>query len=248
MSAPTTAQWIRQAGQRIATGSARRTTQLAAATLRWARNLWRRAAGWLGEASGLSWVLRLAVLLAAAMVVRKTVEAVTAAVYSRMESGQAWWLLWGAAIAWTVAAYRAGREDWQPKQAEPTVELGPAEESPTEPAGPRAPTAAELVAAVREIGTPHAHLKALAAHLGTTTERVREAAAAAGLPVTDVRMGGRPSTGVRGDALPSLPSHDPVEGVVGAGQPANNDNNNTNFVTVPDEENPHRTRVRWLAE
>ncbi|MFM9629390.1 hypothetical protein ACKI10_17405 [Streptomyces galilaeus] len=246
MGAPTTVQWIRQAGQRIATGSARRTAQLAASTLRLARNLWRRAASWLGEASGLSWVLRLAVLLAVAMVLRKVVVAVAAAVYARVESGQAWWLLWGAAIAWTVAAYRAGREDWQPKQDTLAAEPGPGEESLAEPAGPRAPTAAELVAAVREIGTPHAHLKALAAHLRTTTERVREAAAAAGLAVTDVRMGGRPSTGVRGDVLPSLPSPDPTGGVVGAGQPANNDNNNA-FETAPDQGNPHRTRVIWRA-
>ncbi|WP_086765367.1 hypothetical protein [Streptomyces bobili] len=247
MSAPTTVQWIRQAGQRIATGSTRRTAQLAAGTLRLARNLWRRAAGWLGEASGLSWVLRVAVLLAAAVVVRKVAVAVAGAVYARVESGQAWWLLWGAAIGWTVTAYRAGREGWKPKQPAPAAEPAPVEEPPAEPSGPRPPTAAELVAAVREIGTPHAHLKALASHLQTTTEQVRETAAVAGLAVTDVRMGGRPSTGVRGDALPSLPSPDPTGGVVGAGQPANNDNNNA-FESVPDEDNPHRTHVHWLTK
>jgi hypothetical protein len=183
-------------------------------------------------------------------VVRKAATAVAVGVYERAASGAARGLLWGAAGVWVAVAYRVGRDGWAPKKQPAPEPIGeteqnqPAAEPPAEPAGPRLPDAAELVAAVREIGTPHAHLKALAEHLGTTTERVREAAGAAGLAVTDVRMGGRPSTGVRGDALPSLPSPAPMESVVGAGQAVNNDNNNA-FAMVPDEENPVRTHVVW---
>lgn len=89
----------------------------------------------------------------------------------------------------------------------------------------RVPTFHELCESLARVGTPHAHVAVLAHDLGTTPERVREALNACGVRVEAVRMQGRgSSTGVKGDALPALrPS---PGGVVGAGQPANNDNNN----------------------
>lgn len=89
----------------------------------------------------------------------------------------------------------------------------------------RVPTFHELCESLARVGTPHAHIAVLAHDLGTTPERVREALDACGVQVEAVRMQGRgSSTGVKGDALPS-PRPAPG-GVVAAGQPANNDNNN----------------------
>lgn len=85
----------------------------------------------------------------------------------------------------------------------------------------RVPTFHELCESLAHVGTPHAHIAVLAHDLGTTPERVREALDACGVPVEAVRMQGRgSSTGVKGGALPTPRS------VVGAGQPADNDNNN----------------------
>jgi hypothetical protein len=245
MAAPTTMQWIRQAAHRLSVGSARRTAQLTTATLHRARHLWQRATGWLGEASGLSWVLRAAVLAAAALLARKAAVALSAAVYARVESGQAWWLLWGAAIAWTVAAYRAGAPGWVPEQSAAPSEEAPAaqdgdEQAPmpdgNEPPAPPAEQAppersvspVALVAAVRDIGTPHAQLKPLAEHLGVSTDAVRAAAAGMGWTVKDVRMAGRSaSAGLRWDEVPSPAPTDPVPGVVGAGQCADDNDDDT---------------------
>jgi hypothetical protein len=89
----------------------------------------------------------------------------------------------------------------------------------------RVPTFHELCESLARVGTPHAHIAVLAHDLGTTPERVREALDACGVQVEAVRMQGRgSSTGVKGDALPTPRST--LGGVVGAGQPANNDNNN----------------------
>lgn len=89
--------------------------------------------------------------------------------------------MWPLVIAWLIAAYRVGRPDWQPSKAREAESEVTVEREEGEPhQGPAAPGGAELVAAVREIGTPHAHLAALAEHLGTTGERVREGCAAAG--------------------------------------------------------------------
>ncbi|MFC9083247.1 hypothetical protein ACFTY7_40950 [Streptomyces sp. NPDC057062] len=133
------------------------------------------------------------------------------------------WLMWPLVIAWLIAAYRVGRPDWRPptarEAAESEVTVEREEGEPYQ--GPATPGAAELVAAARQIGTPHAHLAALTEHLGTTGERVREGCAAAGLEVTAVRMRGRgSSTGVRGDVLPPLPSL-ARDSVVAAGQATN---------------------------
>ncbi|WP_073946507.1 hypothetical protein [Streptomyces kebangsaanensis] len=264
MSAPTTMQWIRQAAQRIATGSARLATHLAARALHAGRKVWRAAAGWLGEASGVGWLLRLAVLLTVAAVLRKIIMAVIVGVYARVASGAAPWLLWGTAGLWVVAAYRCGKDDWKPKQpatAEPpTTEPKPDSEQPADtpeaqpepaveqtPAGPLLPNLLDLRVSLAKVGTPHAHLAVLAADIGTTPERVREALDRWEIPVEAVRMQGRgTSTGVKGGAAahPALAPGPDVVAVVAAGQPANNDNNNA-FTTVPDEKNPVRTHVVW---
>ncbi|MFD8254693.1 hypothetical protein [Streptomyces werraensis] len=234
MTAPTTMQWIRTAGQRLSTGSARLTTHLLARAIGGVRTVWRRATGWLGEASGLSWLLRLAVLLALAAVLRKIVTAVAVGLYTRIETGSAPWLMWGTAGLWVVAAYRCGRDNWAPKESavEPAEDSGeqpeePAVEAPA-PAGPPPVSPAELAAAVHAIGTPHAQLRPLAEHLGTTTDAVRAAAAGMGWPVKDVRMTGRSSTaGLRWDECPGPSAADPSPGVVGAGQPADDNDDDT---------------------
>ncbi len=242
--APSTMQWIRQAGQRIATGSARLATHLASRALHAALRLWRRATSWLGEASGISWLLRLAVLIAAAALLRKIFTAVAAAVYVRVESGAAPWLMWGAASVWVVAAYRCGRDDWEPRR--PTHEstpdgeqlandASPEPDAEQTPAGPLPVSPVALVAAVRDIGTPHAQLKPIAEHLGTTTDTVRATAAEMGWPVKDVRMAGRStSAGLRWDECPSPAPPDPSPGVVGAGQPAD-DNDDDSGSEKPEE-------------
>jgi hypothetical protein len=95
--------------------------------------------------------------------------------------------------------------------------------------------------------TPHAQLKPLAEHLGTTTDAVRATAAGLGWAVKDVRMQGRSaSAGLRWDEAPSPEQAYPSPGVVGAGQPADdNDDDRVRAVLVQDRENPVRTHVVW---
>lgn len=266
MSAPTTVDWLRTAVHRIAVGSGRRAAYLAAWVVHRARRVWRSATSWLGEGEGIGWALRLAVLVGAAAVLRKILTAVAVGLYERAASGGAPWLLWGAALGWVVSAYRAGADGWTPKRpanpgdraASESAEEQPAERTDSEPtppaaeqapAGPPPVSPVALVAAVRDIGTPHAQLKPLAEHLGTTTDAVRAAAAGMGWTVKDVRMAGRSSTaGLRWDEVPPLPSPDPSWGVVGAGQAADDNDDDTGgrgFTTVPDEVNPVRTHVVW---
>ncbi|MFF9215604.1 hypothetical protein [Streptomyces viridosporus] len=237
MSAPSTMQWIRQAAQRLSTGSVRLALHLTAQAIDRGRRIWRGAAGWLGEGTGFGWWLRLAVLLAAAALLRKIVTAIAVSVYLRVESGAAPVLAWGAAGIWVVAAYRCGRDDWEPsapKQlaggeqlpADVATETEPAAEEV--PAGPLPVSPVALIAAVRDIGTPHAQLKPIADHLGTTTDAVRAAAAGLGWPVKDVRMAGRSaSAGLRWDEAPTPPPTDPSPAVVGAGQPADDNDDDT---------------------
>lgn len=238
MTAPTTAQWLRQAAHRVTDGSGRLATHLTARTLHQARTLWQHTTGWLRQGKGLGWLLRLAVLLAAAVILRKILLTVAAGLYARLASGSASWLLWGTATVWVVAAYRYGRDDWEPPTAPgtPADNEAPADEQQPEPgaaveqtpAGPPAVTPAELAAAVHAIGTPHAQLKPLADHLGTTTDEVRAAAAGMGWPVKDVRMKGRSSAaGLSGDQAPPLPPGTPLPGVVGAGQRADDNDDDT---------------------
>ncbi|MFD6024542.1 hypothetical protein [Streptomyces griseoluteus] len=244
MSAPTTAQWLRNAGHRVSVGSGRRATYLATWTIHRAHRIWQRATGWLAQGEGLGWLLRAAVLLGVAALLRKIAVALVAALYARLAHGGAPWLLWGAAAWWVVSAYRAGAEDWQPKhppapaatkethtvtdqEEEATTEGTVAEAAPT-PAAPPAVSPVALVAAVRDIGTPHAQLKPLAEHLGITTDAVRARAAEMGWPVKDVRMQGRSaSAGLRWDELPPLPPSPPFPGVVGAGQPTDDNDDDT---------------------
>ncbi|MFE9935869.1 hypothetical protein [Streptomyces hirsutus] len=233
----TTMQWIRQAAQRISTGSGRLAAHLATQAIDRGRRVWRRATGWLGEASGVGWLLRLAVLLAVAVVLRKIVTTVAVGLYTRVESGAAPWLVWGAAGAWVVAAYRCGRDGWKPKTPAPTeatsAEPEPSSDQPAPaaeqtPAGPPPVSPVALVAAVRDIGTPHAQLKPLAERLGTTTDAVRATAAGLGWEVKDVRMQGRSaSAGLRWDEAPSLPPAEPLPAVVGAGQRADDNDDDT---------------------
>lgn len=236
MSAPSTVQWLRTAVHRIAVGSGRRATYLTAWTLHRGRSIWARATGWLGEGEGIGWLLRLAALLVVGAVLRKILAAAALGIYHRIEDGGAPALCWGAAVCWIVSAYRAGADGWKPKR--PAVPEAPAtdEQEPTapesEPGKEEQPPAAEqpkatpvspvaLVAAVRDVGTPHAQLKPLAEHLGTTTDAVRAAAAGVGWPVKDVRMEGRSSSaGLRWDDCPSPTIPAPSPGVVGAGQAA----------------------------
>ncbi|MFF3928582.1 hypothetical protein [Streptomyces hirsutus] len=227
----TTMQWIRQAAQRISTGSVRLAVHLTTQAIDRGRRIWRRATGWLGKASGAGWLLRLAVLLAVAAVLRKIVTAVAVGMYARVESGAVPWLMWGAAGMWVVAAYRCSRDDWEPKKPaakEETAAEQPAPATESAPAGPPPVSPVALVAAVRDIGTPHAQLKPLAEHLGTTTDAVRAAAAEIGWPVKDVRMQGRSSTaGLRWDDCPSPTILAPSPGVVGAGQPADDNDDDS---------------------
>ncbi len=242
MSAPTTVQWLRAAAGRISTGSQRLAVHVARRTAARARALYQRIRAWLGSSTGLSWWLKVAVLVLAFMLLRKVFLGITGGVYRRIESGAWSWMLWPAVLLWLIAAYRAGHPDWKPKapapaaaaaeEPEPKDEHPPADvASDTEqtPAGPPPVSPVALVAAVRDIGTPHAQLRPLAEHLGTTTDAVRAAAAGLGWPVKDVRMAGRSaSAGLRWDEVPSLPPLDPSPGVVGAGQRADdNDDDGT---------------------
>ncbi|MFJ2731413.1 hypothetical protein [Streptomyces sp. NPDC087317] len=261
MSAPSTMQWIRQAAQRIATGSTRLTTHLASRAVHAGRRVWRSATGWLGEASGVGWLLRLAVLLAVAAVLRKIAASVAVGVYARVASGSAPWLLWGTAGVWVIAAYRCGRDGWEPKQAAPEAPAdaeseGQEDGEKTSEAAPvSAPQAATplpvspvaLVAAVRDIGTPHAQLTPLAEHLGTTTDAVRATAAGIGWQVKDVRMQGRSaSAGLRWDEVPSPPPTDPTPGVVGAGQSADDNDDDTDKEVPREGVRAQRTAGGWV--
>ncbi|MFD8805584.1 hypothetical protein [Streptomyces sp. NPDC059597] len=246
-AAPTTMQWLRHAGQRISVGSGRRATYLAAWALHRARRIWQRATAWLGAGEGLGWLLRLAVLLAGAALLRKIIAALAVALYARVRDGGAPWLLWAAATWWVVSAYRAGADGWKPRrpaapaqaaEAQPAVEPPDGEQQPatdgaaleTEQttAAPLAVSPVALVAAVRDIGTPHAQLRPLAEHLFTTTDAVRATAARMGWPVKDVRQAGRSaSAGLRWDECPSPAPTAPSPGVVGPGQAADDNDDDS---------------------
>ncbi|WP_318205369.1 hypothetical protein [Streptomyces sp. SCL15-4] len=232
MSAPTTAQWLRTAVDRVAVGSTRLAADRGGRLIRGLHNRYVRTRAWVWESTGLDRWIRVALLAAAALIARAIGVAVGRWAYDRIQSGAWWHLLVAAALAWISAAYRAGRDDWQPTPAPAPAEATSAEgeqadtAQPTPaveraPAGPPPVSPGALIAAVRDIGTPHAQLVPLAEHLGTTTDAVRSAAAGMGWPVKDVRMKGRSSAaGLRGDEVPSPPLEDPSSGVVGAGQTA----------------------------
>ncbi|MFF7947003.1 hypothetical protein [Streptomyces griseorubiginosus] len=262
MSAPTTVQWLRGACVRVGAGSGRLAAHYAARLLAFGRRRYEGIAAWVNRSSGAWWLAKLALLFFLAGRLRLILFAVAERVYARVESGAWGWLLWTVAVLWVIGAYRAGAEDWKPKQLagsapdadedqEPAAESEPDEaQEPGEelPAGPPLPALPDLRRALLRIGTPHAHITALADDLSTTPERVREALAKWDVPVEPVRMKGRPSssTGVKGGPAvhPALAPRAEDVAVVAAGGAANNSNNNA-FETVPDGENPHRTHVLW---
>jgi hypothetical protein len=179
------------------------------------------------------------------------------------------WALIPAAGIWVVASLYAKapaeadeEAEEEDKEAAPTAEDGSSSEEP-EPAGSAVPPVEEpplpshqaLHEALSRVGTPHAHIAVLAEALDTPAERVRASLDQLSIPVEAVRMRGRgSSTGIRADKFPAPPPapETPSDGVVGAGQSANNDNNNTvNLVHreglviayTDDETNPVRTHV-----
>lgn len=254
MSAPSTVRWLLTAVHRIYAGSGRRATYLSTWTVHRVRRIWRRSMDWLAEGEGFGWLVRAALLVAAAAILRKVVTASTLGVYHRVADGGAPWLLWGAASWWIVSAYRAGAKDWKPKRPaipedkpegedteggeQPAADDGQNADEPAAEqafAGPPLPILPDLRIALARVGTPHAHLAVLATDIGTTPERVREALEKWEIPIEAVRMQGRgTSTGVKGgDAIhPALVPAPEDLAVVAAGQPSNNNSNNA------DEEEP----------
>ncbi|MGW3154021.1 hypothetical protein [Streptomyces sp. NPDC001089] len=161
-------------------------------------------------------------------------------------------LMFPLSVWWIVAAYRQGKPEEE-------AAVPPLQES-SEPAAPK-DDSPEVLATLRKVAEPHAHLSAVAQALGTDTAHVREVLTRAGVPITDVRMKGRGvSTGVKAADIP-LPSPSPSpspEGpgpVVGPGHANNNDTELTvsrlpsgvQIISVADPENPARTHVRVIG-
>ncbi|MDW4902893.1 hypothetical protein RB625_31210 [Streptomyces californicus] len=160
--------------------------------------------------------------------------------------------MFGLTIWCVIAAYRKGK----PKEK---AAVPPLQES-SEPAQPK-DDSPEVLATLRKVAEPHAHLSAVAQALGTDTAHVREVLTRAGVPITDVRMKGRGvSTGVKAADMP-LPSPSPSpspeapEAVVGPGQANNNDTELTvsrlpsgvQIISVADPTNPARTHVKVIG-
>ncbi|MFJ3537038.1 hypothetical protein ACIPQA_16395 [Streptomyces sp. NPDC090109] len=223
MSAPTSAQWLRAAARRIAKGSELLALERTKRLVGWVRSVWARTMGWLGEASGIAWVVRLAVLLGAAWLLRKIGLGIAGAVARRLEATPS--LMWIALALWLIAAWRAGNPKRPAAPAAAEVEE-PAEEGPL--AGLTVDEIRALLIKVFGLD-PQVHVAVLAERLTGATggpwsaADVRAAVERAGGRVErGVRMPGRsPSTGVRRAALPDpspTPLPLPVEGVVVAGQ------------------------------
>ncbi|MFD6531567.1 hypothetical protein [Streptomyces sp. NPDC060184] len=272
----TTAQWLRAAVERVATGSSRIclvcARQLAQRLIGKGRAWKEVVTGWVGEAEGLNKAFRIAILIGGALILRKVGGGLVVALGHTVQSPSARWLLWPAAAVWIVAAYRIGHPEWAPKETadqtsttdepagDPVEDATVEPDEPTVPAAPpvpAGPTLRDLHDALARIGTPHAHITALAEALGTTPELVRDALGKAGVAVEAVRMRGRgSSTGVRGGSIPTpLPAQKgTLTDVVAAGQPANNNDNNNEgvraergFWVEQDPANPVRHHVRHVA-
>ncbi|WP_406365257.1 hypothetical protein [Streptomyces sp. NBC_00645] len=225
MKAPTTMEWLRAAADRVSVGSARLVTHHIGRTVRAVR---RRVSSW-------PWWVQLGLAL---LVLKGGLPVMTGlGNWAHRKAEASGSTLFIAAALWLLAAYRAGHPDWKPKGTEaaepedPPAPDEPVEEQP-EPAsassGPWPISPTELVATVRDIGTPHAQLKPIAEHLRSTTDAVRAAAAGMGWPVKDVRMDNRSSSaGLRWDECPSPESVYPDTDVVGAGQPADDNDDDT---------------------
>lgn len=255
MSAPTSAQWLRAAAARIAAGSQILARERTRRLVRWVRSVWKRTMAWLGEASGIAWAVRLAVLLAAAWVLRKIGVALAVAVARKLETSS--WLMWPALALWLIAAWRAGN----PKRPAPAAA---AEEEPVAEDGPaEGMTVDEIRALLITVFRldPQVHITVLAERLTETTGRPWEAAdvraaveTAGGRVERGVRMPGRsPSTGVRRTTLPDpspAPPPSPVAGVVVAGQepPTGPATATPTASTTPAEERGAAPRVTAIGQ
>ncbi len=266
MTAPTSMQWVRAAAGRLTVGSERLAATRAQAVVAWVRDTWARTMSWLGEASGIAWAVRLAVLLAAAWVLRKVGVAVGGAAARRLDASP--WLMWPALALWIIAAWRAGHPDKDPSKP-PEAPAGTPDATGT---GPAAGLTVHQIRALLHDALhtdDQAHVAVLADRLTEATGRawdaadVRAAAEAAGARVErGVRMPGRsPSTGIRRHTLPTpspTPPPEPVAGVVVAGQePATGaatatatppatphpSDEERGFRIVQDTDNPHRHHV-----
>lgn len=133
--------------------------------------------------------------------------------------------------------------DWQAQRGSSEEEVEPADP----PASGAQSVARELAVTLHAIGAPHAHISALAERMNAPADRVREALAEAGIPISGgVRMAGRKvavSTGVKREDFPPLPS--PAQEGPQGGVLTSNNNSNNAFETVADEVNPARSHVRW---
>ncbi|MFC9752996.1 hypothetical protein [Streptomyces sp. NPDC056921] len=239
----TTTQWLRTATNRIATGStriclicARHAAMKATAK---GRTAYDGVRDWLGESEGIAWLVKVAMLVGGGLILRKVLIGLLGSAASLAHSDSWRWLLWPAGAAWLIAAYRIGHPDWEPPAEPETPEESEADDPPAEPEPERGgtvtllkkpplPSHEDLHAALARVGTPHAHVAALAEALDVPADRVRQALTALSVPVEPVRMKGRgSSTGIRADRFPTPPPApgSPSDGVVAAGQEANNNDN-----------------------
>lgn len=162
-----------------------------------------------------------------------------------------------AALAWIALAILLGLRHEAAVTPTPKDKTTPA--APTPEAAGQAPalTRDRLVQALHQVGSPHAHTSALAEHLQTPAEAVREALKQAQIPLSGgVRMKGRPvavSPGVKAGDFPPLSSPSgeaPQEGPVEGALTSNNNSNNTATEEpgqqpriVQDAANPHRWHI-----
>lgn len=261
----TTMEALRAAATRVSRGSSRLALHLGRRAVTACRRCHARGSAWLDDAEGLSWAVRAAVLAGGAILAARVGIAVAAGVEHRIQAAS--WLLWPAGGVWLVAAWRCGRRGWKPKEQSPPDPARPEETDeeeaneepgddgtavhevpPAPPAPAPLPDREQLAAALHHAGTPHCHTAVLAAALGIGQDRARDALAAAGIPTGPVRMRGRgSSTGVRADDFPPLPARleRPLDGVVAAGERANNNNDNDAYYLAADPDSPHRTHVVW---
>jgi hypothetical protein len=273
-AAPTTLQWIRGAAHRVGRGSGRLTLWIARrVTRRSTERLRAWGSGirqWLAAASGLNWLLRVACLVVAGLVAREVLLAVSGGLAGRVGAVAGPLVGW-ASLVWVVVAYRIGREDWRPRDEQPTEPAPSIEQPVDDPAGAEPATPAErplptpwqLALALHEVGAPHAQLVPLAAYLGTTTDRVRQACAAAGIRIRGgVRMEGRSvSPGIAAEDFPprpSLPSpsRQGADGALLGGVTSNNNDNNATtlqtreglLIITDDLGNPYRHHVHHIAK
>jgi hypothetical protein len=167
MSAPTTVQWVRNAVRRVSIGSRRLL----------ARSIGRAVKAVIERISRLRWWVQLGLAYVSLLRGPAMLAQVGDRVHERVESGAWSGFLTVSAIVWIAAAYRAGRGDARPPQpldAEPKSEPGQgdsAEEPSWMSSRPRRTAAArspDLRRSLLRIGTPHAHITALADDLSTT--------------------------------------------------------------------------------